>query len=367
MKILIDLTSLADNFSGIERYAKEISLQMLENDEHQFILVFKEKTDEDFAVYLNKPNVSGVVLKRCNKLLFNQWRLWKYLKKVHADIFFFPAFPAPNLLRKKNIAATVHDLCCWDCPETMSTKSKWYFRVGIRNEVKKSKIIYTVSEFSKNRLIEKFGLSEDKIQVAYNGISDSFKNIVSDFKNNEKINQKYSLPDKYILSLSTIEPRKNIALLLTAYQDLVKSGHDICDLVLAGRDGWKNSTLMDGIEDEVKQRIHFTGFIEEEDLPYIYNKAELFVFPSNYEGFGLPPLEAMACRTVVISSDSASLPEVLGDAALYFEKGNKSALCDAIIAGLSLDNKDEYITKGKEISARYSWKESAELILKTLT
>jgi len=363
MKILIDLTSLADNFSGIERYAAEMSRELVEYSENDYVLVFKERIFEGFADLKDRANIKMEVLKRCGKLRFYQVRLCRFLNRYKADIYFFPAFPSPLFLKKKKkTVVTVHDLCCWDCPETMNVKSRLYFRAGLKNEIKKSAKILTVSEFSKGRIIEKFNIPENKIVVTYNGISDKFLNIKEDFAEDAALDFKYGLPRKYILSLSTIEPRKNIALLLRAYCKIVKEGKTDADLVLAGRDGWKNSTLMDEIAEDVKSRIHFTGFIEEEHLPYIYNRAQLFVFPSKYEGFGIPPLEALACRTPVVSSDAASLPEVLGDCVIYFKSNDLQDLIKSIDLSLNAQKtiNDEAVM---ERVRSYSWKVGAKKII----
>lgn len=366
MKILIDLTSLADNFSGIERYAASMSLELIGHEEHDFILVFKEKVHFMFARAVEKSNIEVVVLKRCNKLLFNQIRLLRALRKHPADVYLFMAFPIPQFFCKTNSVATVHDLCAWDCPETMTTLSKWYFRMGIKHSVKTCKnLLVTVSEFSKKRIADKFNLSADKILVTYDGIGNDFMRKSCHASRDEKIDEKYGLPEKYILSLSTIEPRKNIGLLLRAYASLIEDGKNLPELVLAGRSGWKNADLLENIPENVKERIHFTGFIENAHLAYIYGRADVFVFPSKYEGFGLPPLEAMACGAPVLSSDAASLPEVLGDVAMYFSNNDIGSLKSKLVEILNIDNerKEELSIAGHERAMMFDWGTEAAKLL----
>ena len=173
MKILIDLTILADNFSGIERYALNMSLNLIKNNQHEFFLLFKEKVYCDFEK-INSANVHKVVVKRCNKLLFNLFRLPRQLNKFHVDCYLFLAFPPPLFFRKQGIVTTIHDLCCWDCPETMTIKSKTYFRACYKSAIKKSKTIITVSNFSKKRIIEKFLCDEQKIKICYSAITKKF-------------------------------------------------------------------------------------------------------------------------------------------------------------------------------------------------
>lgn len=365
MKIAIDLTTLADNFSGIERYALNISLNLIKHKEHNFVLIFKEKVFPEFD-NIPHDNFECVVLKRNHKLLFNLFRLPKALKKIKADCYLFLAFPPPLFFKRRRIISTIHDLCCWDYPETMTFGSRWYFRVCFKSAVKKSKKIITVSEFSKERIKDKYDCPSDKIAVCYSGLSESFLN----FSKNPDCNvfDKYNLPQKYILSLSTIEPRKNLRLLLDAYSSLMQEDNQIIDLVLAGRRGWKEDNLLKGIDEKVKAKLHFTGFIEDKDLPKIYSCAECFVFPSKYEGFGLPPLEAMACGTIVLSSQTASMPEILSDKVFYFTSNDVDSLKENLkrIFLLSDLEKDKLIRDGFNHVKSFEWQSSSDKILNLL-
>ena len=358
MKILIDLTSLADNFSGIERFAACLALEMTGNESHSYTLVFKEQVHPLFAEAVKKPYVETMVLNRCQKLLFNQLRLPIAISRCKADAYLFMAFPAPVLLFKKNMISTIHDICCWDCPETMNTMSKWYFRISHAIAMKKCSKILTISAFSRQRIVERLGYPESKLPIIYCGIDPKFftpANVADTTK-------KYSLPQCYLLSLSTLEPRKNLSLLVKAYEELLLEGMELPELVLAGRKGWKMEDFLAGVDPKTVEKIHFTGFVDDEDLPAIYAGAKLFVFPSKYEGFGIPPLEAMAAGCPVLSSDAASLPEVLGNAANYFESENLESLKQALVS--ALENPQ---TEGlQEQAARFNWSTEAERLLNHL-
>ena len=330
MTICIDLTSLADNFSGIERYAACISRAMLFDNEVDYILLFKEQIHERFIDIARQSNITTIVIPKCNKLLFNQIRLPLTIYRIKADWYLFLAFPVPILLYKKNMISTIHDICCWDCPETMNKSMKWYFRISHRIATIKCKKIITISEYSAKRIQSKLKLPSNKICLVYCGVDERFLNYRINDSNDLIILQKYHLPDRYLLSLSTIEPRKNLRLLIDAYVDLVKQNKLSIPLVLAGRKGWKMDSLLNGIDEEQLSNIIFTGFIDDSDLPAIYGHSKAFVFPSLYEGFGIPPLEAMACGATVISSDATSLPEVLGQSAVFFESNNLKSLEEAI-------------------------------------
>jgi len=363
MRILIDLTSLADNFSGIERFAACLALEMIREKRNHYILLFKEDVHPLFADRISQPNIETVVLPRCGKLLFNQLRLPLAIYKCRADRYLFLAFPVPVLLFRKNMISTIHDLCCWDCPDTMNHVSALYFRISHRVAMCKCKRLITISEFSKSRILSRFSLGPRKLYLTYCGVDERFLDPPD--SEDADIRQRYRLPDRYILSLSTLEPRKNLSLLIRAYSRLVlEDGWDI-PLVLAGRRGWKMDDLLSGVPEAVTGQIHFTGFIADGDLPWVYAHAELFVFPSLYEGFGLPPLEALACGTRVLSSDAASLPEVLGDAADYFESNNLHDLYEALKnAGRS--QRATAACQGRLQASRFSWRGEAESLLEKI-
>lgn len=364
MRICIDLTSLADNFSGIERYAACLSLEMIKAHDDEYILVFKREIHPLFDEVCKWKNVKTIILSECNKLLFNQIRLPLALKTVQADWFLFLAFPVPILFFKKNIVETIHDLTAWDCPETMKGIMNWYFKISHLVALKKCKAIITISEFSKKRIVDRLNYPESKIWLAYCGI-DQNQFIVHKDKF-EFVKKKYNLPEKYILSLSTLEPRKNLSLLIHTYEELVIEDKVVLPLVLAGRKGWKMDNLLSSIDERARKRIHFTGFVDDVDLPELYALAALFVFPSMYEGFGLPPLEAMACECPVLVSDAASLPEVCGNAAAYFHSNNSTDLKKKILQCLEKTTAFD-CQKGKKRIGLFNWGREAGLLYSFLS
>ena len=324
MKILIDLTSLADNFSGIERFALSITKELIRHEDTEYILVFKTEVHEAFRGH--RPNVKKLVLKGKNKLMFQQVILPAKLWLVKADYYVFPAFPAPFLFFSRRAVSAIHDMGCWDCPETNRRIMIAYFRILYRKAAMRHKKIITVSEFSKGRIVDILKVKPEDVWVIYNGISECFSGFRYDVKRDKEIRLAYHLPEQYILCLSTIEPRKNMRLLIDAYAEMRDNKEIEQELVLVGRKGWMVDSLLEGIREDVKAHIHLTGFVGDDALPYVYKGASLFVFPSLYEGFGIPPVEALACGTPVLSSDAASMPEVLGNAAEYFPSGDKEEL-----------------------------------------
>lgn len=356
MKIAFDLTPLYDHLTGIERYNLNIAKSIIEqHPEAEYILLFKNEVPKKFESIIRQNNVTYKILPAGNKLFFIQWRLFRALNNIAADYYLFLSFTSPVLFKKERIINAIHDLTCWDFPESIPTKMKWYYRYTYHVAIKRSWKIVTVSQFSQKQICQRYHLSKTHVPVIYDGLTDIFKN---DFSRNSNLKKKYGLPNQYLLSLSTLEPRKNLQLLLKAYTELIESGTNLPDLVLAGRQGWKLEDVVgSNISNIVKSRVHFTGFIDDEDLPQLYRDADLFIFPSKYEGFGLPVIEAMSQGTLVLSSDAASLPEVINGNGMTFKSQDIKSLKGKILEFLQLssDKKSELCHNAKNRALSYNW------------
>lgn len=325
MTFAIDLTCLSYHMTGIERYALCITEEMLKKDRfNRYVLIFRNEIYNSLKPFIDEKRIKAVILKGDNKQLFQLFVLPYRIKKIEADKYLFFAGRNPLLFRKKGINCTIHDLVCWDYPETTRWLQRLYSRVANRNAARVSEHIFTVSEFSKDRIHKLLKYPKEKITVTYNGISDSLKK-ESTVTFNE-VKQKYHLPDRYIMNLSTLEPRKNLPLLLKSFDEI--SDKVDYDLVLVGRKGWKIDELLGSIRSN--KRVHVTGFVEDEEVVQIYRHAICFVFTSVYEGFGIPPIEALYLGTPVLSSDAASLPEVLRKQAEFFRSNDKEDLIDKL-------------------------------------
>lgn len=365
MKILIDLTSLADNFSGIERYALNISKQMIIQDsKNNYILVFKNEVHQEFEKFKDRKNIEIRVINGKKRLIFNQIILPYKLYRAKADKYLFLAFPSPILFFRKGIINAIHDLTCWDYPETMKFLSKWYFRISILNAMKCSERILTVSNFSKNRIINKFGRRKD-IEIIYNGVSEVFENFKINYKENDLCRLKYGIKEEYIMALGTLEPRKNLELLIKAFIELKRENNINSKLVLVGRKGWKFNSIVEGIDENIKKDIIFTGFIEDIHLPNIYFNADLFIFPSVYEGFGIPLIEAITIGTKVVMSDIEVFREILGDYEFQFESNNLLDLKRVILKAIRCRDNNEIYTLKEKIKC-YKWEISAKKLIQLL-
>lgn len=358
----IDLTSLNDNFSGLEREAFEFSKRIVKHNEIDFILFFKNDIYPYFKVN-QSPNVTNIVVtgSKLKVLLFN---LPKAIKKANPDVIFFPAFPPSPLFHKpRNMKCVceIADMVCFDCPKTMKYKSMLYFKFGSKKAAAISDRILTISDFSKSRIVYNLHYPDNRIVIA-----SPSTDLSSCFENHSINPSLYGLPSKYILCLSTIEPRKNLA---TAISWMVKAWQtktDLPDLVLVGRKGWKSDDLLETVPSDLKQRIHFTGFVKDEDLPSIYKNASLFLFPSLYEGFGIPVLEALSMDTLVLCSDIPTSKEILPNYPFFFSLNSYDDFYKQLCTILSTLDKDIILSRAKSELQKYDWYKSSEQIITTL-
>jgi glycosyltransferase involved in cell wall biosynthesis len=219
--------------------------------------------------------------------------------------------------------------------------------------------VIAVSEHTKADAIRTYGMREEKISVIYEGVADRFRRTSPDAT--AAVRRKYSLPDRFILSVGTIEPRKNLSALLEAYH-VLRNEYPEYRLVLVGKKGWLYADFFRRIDElGLGDKIVFPGFVPDEDLPAMYSAADLFVFPSLYEGFGLPVLEALACGAAVVASNASSVPEVAGDAALLVDPNDGEALVREMRAVLNNAKlRQDLQARGPKQAAKFSWRKAAE-------
>lgn len=339
MRVAIDLTALAYNFTGIERYAFEVTKSLLEINAAEdapleYILVFKEEIHPPFDLFIQEGKALAYVIKsNKGKLWVTQFELPRALNKINADRNLFLSFPAPILYRSQNNISVIHDLTCWDFPETISFKNRLFWRTAISRAISSEGPIVTVSEFSKHRIIDRFQVEPEQVIVAYCASSDIFKEQMITLQQRREMQDKYSLPEEFVLTVGTLEPRKNIPLLIQAWADLFEEKQITADLVLSGREGWMTNNLLSGLSEQQRAHVHITGFVEDEDLPLLYAMSSLFVFPSLYEGFGMPPVEAVNSGAAVLCSDIECLQEICKDEVSYFKSNDLSDLKQAMLRG----------------------------------
>lgn len=370
MRILVDVRLLAKGGrSGIEEYTHNLLHSLLtidrDNDYILFYNGFRKQPLKSFE--LQDTRFKIIDWKIPNKILDAAARFlaWPKLDAfIKTDLIFSPHF---NILAPTKVprVITFHDLSFVHHPRFFSQKQRWWhWFQNIKTQAMRADRIIAVSQFTKNDLVNTFGLPPEKISVIYSGIADEFKPSPT----YPISNTKYQTP--YILYLGTLEPRKNIRAIIRAF-NIVKNDKNFADfkLVLAGRPGWLYDAILKEIADSpYRKDIVLPGQIEPANRPQLYARASVFVYPSFFEGFGFPPLEAQACGCPVIVSNRGSLPEIIGNSGQIVEPWAIEAIADAIkkITG-DPQLRQNFVVRGLQNAKRFSWPDAARQTLKTLT
>jgi glycosyltransferase involved in cell wall biosynthesis len=281
----------------------------------------------------------------------------------HCDIFHSPDFTLPPLREARGVV-TVHDLSFLRVPQCADPGLRSFLERAVPRSLERAARVLADSENTKKDLIELLNVAPERITVVPAGIEPRFCPVRDPVKLAE-VRTRYKLPEWFILMVGTIEPRKNLSRLITAYGQLRRQTGLPHALVIAGKEGW----LFQGIYDQVAKEgltdhVLFPGFVDDADLPALYTLADLLAFPSLYEGFGLPPLEAMACGTPVVTSDNSSLPEAVGSAALLVNAEDTDGLTEAMARVLCDANlRVRLADMGRAQAARFTWSAAAHKLL----
>jgi glycosyltransferase involved in cell wall biosynthesis len=249
-------------------------------------------------------------------------------------------------------------------PQCSDPRLRSYLLQAVPTSVRRADVVLADSECTRADAIDLLGVDPAHVQVIYPGVEQRFRP-VQDTNALDAVRSRYRLPARFVLGLGTLQPRKNFERLIEAYARLKEEAGSEVNLVIAGGAGWMYEGIFGRVQElGVQDAVCFPGYVADEDLPALYTLAELFVFPSLYEGFGLPPLEAMACGTPVVTSSASSLPEVVGDAALMVDPLDVAALAEAIQRVLSdTDLRNGMIRQGQEQARCFTWSGAAQKLL----
>ena len=367
MIIGIDIrTFVASQLTGVGIYTWEILNQLFKEDtQDQYKLFYNQawgkkiKPVQDLAKY---SNVSLRYHHYPNKFL--NFSL-KYFKKPQldkliggVDVFWFPNLNFWQVSKRCKTVATVHDLSYKRMPWAYKSKMRWWHRaVNPKKKLQQVDKIIAVSESTKMDLAELYSLPQDKIEVIYSGVNARYSTC-----DIQQVKEKYRLPGKFILYLGTLEPRKNVEGIIQAFEEL--NQQDL-HLVIAGGRGWLYKNIYHSAsQSKLKNQIHFIGYIKSNDRFAFYQLAQMLVWPSFYEGFGFPPLEAMSMGCPVVTSNNSSLPEVVGQAALMVDPYNIQEIKEAMNQIINNDQlRQSLINKGYEQIKKFSWEKSAQKML----
>ncbi len=365
MRIVLDLRIYGPKYGGLGRYNQQLLAGLVEDDQdNEYIVLVKGEHRDELPIL--PANFSATVCNCHWYSLKEQWQLPWLLRKLRPDLVHFPHFNIPYFYFGKFIV-TIHDLIMTKYPsQRASTLNKFFFlfkraayALVISKAIRQAQAIITVSNFSAQDIKNYWQLSSqeaNKIKVVYEGITvpDIYREI------------KQPLPEKFLLYVGNAYPHKNLEFLIRGFKEFNKQ-HPEYSLVLVGSKNYFYNRLEEyavKLFGAGQKKIIFSGFVSDQDLSGYYQQATAYVFPSHYEGFGLPPLEAMAYGLPVLAARSSSLPEVLGSAALYFNPSSDNDL----LASLELITKDNVLRErlrqlGLEQIKLYSWKRMAKEII----
>lgn len=383
MTIGIDLRAIVQSkYSGVEEYSINLLDALFKIDRDNKYLLFSsgQSMSNRYLEFSQKAKETSanIDLYHCsvpNRFLNASFKFFSWPKidnlMGEADVIFEPNINILPVSKAKKVV-TFHDLSFEKYRNFFSAKQIfWHNFINPKKLAKDADLIIAVSDSTKSDLNELYGIPEDKIRVIYSGViksqNDNRLNGNPPSQDNSKlkiIKDKYKLPDNYILYLGTIEPRKNIIGLIKAFEIFKKSQSPMAEkqmLVIAGSKGWLYEEIFRAAANsEAKESIIFTGFVEDEDKASLYEMSDLFVYPSFYEGFGFPPLEAMANGVPAIVSDCSSFPEVAGDSAIMINPYNTGMLAWAMREVLSNEEmRKKMIDKGYDQVKKFSWEKCA--------
>jgi len=359
--------------TGIRRYTQEVVNEILKLDSVYKYVIFL--LPEDFEkLKFESSNVKKVLADFKWYSLKEQIGMPRLIRKEKIDLMHFPHFNVPVLYRKKFIV-TIHDLILTKFPSVRATTlnpiiykfKNLAYKFIVKSALKRAEKIIAVSEFTKNDIIEQFGIKKEKIEVTYEGVS---KNLASPQpslsqgegeknQDDKEVLFRYNIHKPFFFYTGNAYPHKNLEGLVKIYSKVKEKYKDL-SLVFVGKEDYFYKRL----KEQTNEEIIFTGFVTDEELTVLYKNALFYIFPSMYEGFGLPPLEAMANGCPVLSSNKSCMPEILGDAVLYFNPENEGEMIEQIKRMVENENlRKDLIQKGYKQVKKYSWEECARKTL----
>jgi glycosyltransferase involved in cell wall biosynthesis len=365
LHIAIDAHSVGAQLGGNESYATNLIEALAEIDQTNLytLYVTKQTAIDRFANRWSNFNVRQTLphtpLVRIPLTLSAELRRHP-VDVLHVQFTAPPFAPCP-------VVTTIHDLSFEHLPETFKRRSRAQLRLTVRRTARRATLILTLSEFSRRDIIETYAVDPERVMVTPAAAPTHFKPVVDETKL-KRIRETYGIGANYLLSLGSIQPRKNLTRLIEAFLWLrtARPASLLPQLVIAGKRGWLDREVFHAAQQEgLNESVKFTGYVPEKDLPALYSGALSFIYPSYFEGFGLPVLEAMQCGAPVIAGNQTSLPEVAGDAALLFDPFDTRALREAIARVIDHPAyRAELRVKGLKRAAEFSWIETARLTLK---
>ncbi len=370
LRIGFDATSAVRQGGGIGRYTRELLRALAAADPQSEYRLFFAARSIAHPLPSLPPNFHITRLPLHDIWLVRLWHRARLPIPVEwltgpIDIFHSPDFTLPPVRRWTRTLLTVHDLSFVRDPESATPTLRRYLNVVVPRSVARADHVLADSQATRDDLIELYQTPAEKISVLYSGVHESFRPI-TDPSTLAVVRARYGLGDApFILAIGTLQPRKNYVRLIQAFARLPQSLITTYHLVIAGGKGWLYDSIFSEVERlDLKERVIFPGFVADDDLPALYSAARVLAYPSLYEGFGLPMLEAMACGTPVVASTASCLPEVAGDAALLVPPTDVDALAAALDQALTDEGvRADLMAKGRARARQFTWGKAAQQLL----
>lgn len=365
-KILLDATALPKKPVGAGVYITRLVRELLlGQSEFEFRVLAHE---DDFSLFQldDKYRDNFIFVKdhgREYRILSEQFSYPSIIRREKPNLYHGLHYSFP-FIHECPVVTTVHDMTYFIYPEKHLWLKKVYFKFFVRYACRKADRILSVSESTKDDLLKYVNCDPDLISVTQLGVDREFAP-VADQAVLGYVKLKYDLPDDFLLFVGLIEPRKNIGLLIEAFAHVIQKTNTKTHLVIAGRWGWESKSILDMVKQlNLEDKVHFPGYIAQEDLPALYSLAEIFVYPSLYEGFGLPVLEAMACGTPVITTNTSSMPEFVCDCGILVQPGKLDELTFAIQGVLNNpDKRNKMKISSIKQASFFSWTKTANFTI----
>lgn len=372
MRIGIDIRLIGKKRTGDEAVFFNLVKNLAKIDDRNEYLLFTDILEEATIASIKndlelegKKNFKIISLKAKNKFCWNFRILPKRLRAEPVDIY-LTQYITPFFIPKKiKIFTIIHDVSFEAFPELIKPSDLFFLRLLIPRSLKRADRIIAVSGFTKDELIRRYGIAPEKIAIIPNAVSDRFVGKTYSSQERQAVRKKYGLPEKFILYLGTLQPRKNLPVLIEAYAKMRKDFPEM-RLVLAGGKGHNYDQRIDQSikEYELEDSVLFTGFIDEEDKAAVMSAADCFCFPSLYEGFGIPILEAFSVGTPCVVSDIPPHREVAGEAAFFFDPKDSDELARRLAHILKDASLQERLrNSGRDQNKSFSWTSSAQKML----
>jgi glycosyltransferase involved in cell wall biosynthesis len=359
---------LAEHMEGYGYFHYEVLRRLaVANPEHTFLFIFDRRFDEKFVFSQNvRPVIAGPPAR--HPILWKWWydvKVPRLLKKWRADVF-LSCDGFCSLRTKLPQCLVIHDLSFLHFPECMRRDHQFYYKKYTPHFVRKATTIATVSNFSKNDIIANYKINSEKIDVVYSAVKDIFQPVSLEVQENTR--RKHTNGKNYFLYVGAIHPRKNLVRLLKAFSIFKKRQKSEWKLVLAGRLAWQYNTFLQDMKTyKYRDDVVLTGYLPEKELVNVIGSAYTLIYPSVWEGFGVPVVEAMKCRVPVITSEQSSMQEIAGDAALYVNPSDHEDIADKMMRLYKDETlRDMLIEKGEVVARQYNWDKTAALIWSSL-